>query len=331
MALLQIAEPGQSPQPHQRRLAVGIDLGTTNSLVAALRSGIAEPLADAEGQVILPSAVRYHADRVEVGALDGDLWAEAVAGGVTVERGAGDARLSDIGGPVALQTLAGDLRGHKLAAGLTAGRISGDALLSGPFPAGSEYALVADGDIFLSLPANADVLLAVRAGGRIRSDLALTPNADGSPTFSATLGQGACRILLTARGDVRIAQEGTAGKARTVRDEEPLVELGNLGERIRRQVAASLAAAGINIETGERSWAWSYGRRGRGAAPPPDQPKPPAPPATQAPGAAEPGAGAVFQPIALPETPAEEPKPEASPEAPKAEPPQTPAPVSEPK
>ncbi|WP_024692483.1 Fe-S protein assembly chaperone HscA [Pseudomonas syringae] len=67
MALLQIAEPGLSPQPHQRRLAVGIDLGTTNSLVAAVRSGLSEPLANAEGQVILPSAVRYHADRVEVG------------------------------------------------------------------------------------------------------------------------------------------------------------------------------------------------------------------------------------------------------------------------
>ncbi len=67
MALLQIAEPGQSPQPHARRLAVGIDLGTTNSLVAAVRSGLSEPLADASGQVILPSAVRYHADRVEVG------------------------------------------------------------------------------------------------------------------------------------------------------------------------------------------------------------------------------------------------------------------------
>ncbi|MEN0105823.1 MAG: Fe-S protein assembly chaperone HscA [Pseudomonas sp.] len=68
MALLQIAEPGQSPQPHQRRLAVGIDLGTTNSLVAALRSGVSAPLADADGEVILPSAVRYHADHVEVGA-----------------------------------------------------------------------------------------------------------------------------------------------------------------------------------------------------------------------------------------------------------------------
>ncbi len=69
MALLQIAEPGQSPQPHQRRLAVGIDLGTTNSLVAAVRSGLSEPLADTAGQVILPSAVRYHADRVEVGEV----------------------------------------------------------------------------------------------------------------------------------------------------------------------------------------------------------------------------------------------------------------------
>ena len=67
MVLLQIAEPGQTPQPHQRRLAVGIDLGTTNSLVAAVRSGVAAPLADAEGRLILPSAVRYLADRVEVG------------------------------------------------------------------------------------------------------------------------------------------------------------------------------------------------------------------------------------------------------------------------
>jgi molecular chaperone HscA len=59
MALLQISEPGQSPDPHQRRIAVGIDLGTTNSLVAAVRHGVAECLPDAQGQVILPSAVRY--------------------------------------------------------------------------------------------------------------------------------------------------------------------------------------------------------------------------------------------------------------------------------
>ena len=59
MALLQISEPGQAPDPHQRRIAVGIDLGTTHSLVASMRNGFAECLPDAEGHVILPSAVRY--------------------------------------------------------------------------------------------------------------------------------------------------------------------------------------------------------------------------------------------------------------------------------
>ncbi|MES2784225.1 MAG: Fe-S protein assembly chaperone HscA [Pseudomonadota bacterium] len=59
MALLQISEPGQTPDPHQRRIAVGIDLGTTHSLVAAVRSGVAECLPDDEGRVLLPSVVRY--------------------------------------------------------------------------------------------------------------------------------------------------------------------------------------------------------------------------------------------------------------------------------
>ena len=59
MALLQISEPGQAPDPHARRIAVGIDLGTTHSLVAAVRHGVAECLPDADGRVILPSAVRY--------------------------------------------------------------------------------------------------------------------------------------------------------------------------------------------------------------------------------------------------------------------------------
>jgi molecular chaperone HscA len=59
MALLQISEPGQSPDPHQRRIAVGIDLGTTHSLVAAVRHGVAECLPDAQGRAILPSVVRY--------------------------------------------------------------------------------------------------------------------------------------------------------------------------------------------------------------------------------------------------------------------------------
>ncbi|CAG9172947.1 Fe-S protein assembly chaperone HscA [Cupriavidus respiraculi] len=59
MALLQISEPGMSPAPHQRRLAVGIDLGTTNSLVAAVRHSIPEVLADESGRTLLPSVVRY--------------------------------------------------------------------------------------------------------------------------------------------------------------------------------------------------------------------------------------------------------------------------------
>jgi len=59
MALLQISEPGQTPDPHQRRIAVGIDLGTTHSLVASVRHGVAECLPDAQGRVILPSVVRY--------------------------------------------------------------------------------------------------------------------------------------------------------------------------------------------------------------------------------------------------------------------------------
>ncbi|HMM55586.1 MAG TPA: Fe-S protein assembly chaperone HscA [Candidatus Desulfobacillus sp.] len=68
MALLQIAEPGQSAVPHQHRLAVGIDLGTTNSIVATVRNGIAVVLQDEAGRSMLPSIVRYRADGiVEVG------------------------------------------------------------------------------------------------------------------------------------------------------------------------------------------------------------------------------------------------------------------------
>ena len=68
MALLQISEPGQSTAPHEHRLAAGIDLGTTNSLVATVRSGVAESLADKNGSHILPSVVRYtESGEIEVG------------------------------------------------------------------------------------------------------------------------------------------------------------------------------------------------------------------------------------------------------------------------
>jgi molecular chaperone HscA len=67
MALLQLSEPGQSAAPHQHRLAAGIDLGTTNSLVASVRSGRAETLPDGEGRHLLPSVVRYTEDGTVVG------------------------------------------------------------------------------------------------------------------------------------------------------------------------------------------------------------------------------------------------------------------------
>ncbi|MCK5263037.1 MAG: Fe-S protein assembly chaperone HscA [Gammaproteobacteria bacterium] len=67
MALLQISEPGQTTAPHQHRLAVGIDLGTTNSLVATVRSGEAQTLPDDNGHHLLPSVVRYAEQGIEVG------------------------------------------------------------------------------------------------------------------------------------------------------------------------------------------------------------------------------------------------------------------------
>ena len=123
MALLQIVEPGQSAAPHQHRLAVGIDLGTTNSLVATVRSGIAATLPDAVGRMLLPSVVHYASDgEVDVG------W-EASAGAaqdpcntiVSVKRfmGRGVADIKDVRnlpyefietpGMVKLKTVAGEL------------------------------------------------------------------------------------------------------------------------------------------------------------------------------------------------------------------------------
>ena len=68
MALLQISEPGQAPDPHARRTAIGIDLGTTHSLVASVRHGISECLPDDQGRVILPSVVRYvDAEKRQIG------------------------------------------------------------------------------------------------------------------------------------------------------------------------------------------------------------------------------------------------------------------------
>ena len=67
MALLQISEPGEAPAPHQRKRAIGIDLGTTNSLVATVRNGLAVVLPDIEGRPLVPSIVRYGEQGVETG------------------------------------------------------------------------------------------------------------------------------------------------------------------------------------------------------------------------------------------------------------------------
>ncbi|MBS7807424.1 Fe-S protein assembly chaperone HscA [Variovorax sp. PCZ-1] len=77
MALLQISEPGTSPDPHTRRIAIGIDLGTTHSLVASVRNGVAECLPDDEGRAILPSVVRYLPEnKREIGYLAGENTAQ---------------------------------------------------------------------------------------------------------------------------------------------------------------------------------------------------------------------------------------------------------------
>jgi len=67
MALLQITEPGQAVDPHQRKRAAGIDLGTTNSLIASVRGGVIDTLADVDGQHLMPSVVRYTGEQVVVG------------------------------------------------------------------------------------------------------------------------------------------------------------------------------------------------------------------------------------------------------------------------
>jgi molecular chaperone HscA len=121
MALLQISEPGQSPDPHQRRIAVGIDLGTTHSLVATVKSGVAAVIPDEAGRALLPSIVRYFADgRVAVGYEAREAQADDPANTVVsvkrfMGRGVADVakygalpyRFVDAPGMVAIETQAG--------------------------------------------------------------------------------------------------------------------------------------------------------------------------------------------------------------------------------
>lgn len=211
---------------------------------------------------------------VRLGRVHGDLWAERLSGTLEVTRISGDARLDGVAGMVTLRVLHGDLRADDLAGGLLAAQVHGDALVQGVLAGNLEYSLQADGDITLVMQPNSDARLTVRAHGRIRSDLQLTPAADGSPTFTAVVGQGACRVNLSSGGDVRISQPGAdaARAAADVHGPTSPEDLRNLGERIRRQVMASLAAAGIHIEEGLGRGPRGA-RPGRSAAPPPPPPR----------------------------------------------------------
>jgi len=112
VVLLQISEPGQSPEPHQRRRAVGIDLGTTNSLVATVRSGTPETLPDSEGRHLLPSVVHYGQDQsISIGheALE---WAgrDALNTLISVKRfmGRGTTDIKTLGDQLPYQLVSGD-------------------------------------------------------------------------------------------------------------------------------------------------------------------------------------------------------------------------------
>jgi molecular chaperone HscA len=120
MALLQISEPGAAADPHQHKLAVGIDLGTTHSLVATIRSGSAEVIEDEEGRALLPSIVRYLRDGIDVGYRARDAQADDPANTIVsvkrfMGRGVADVarygalpyRFVEAPGMVAIDTVAG--------------------------------------------------------------------------------------------------------------------------------------------------------------------------------------------------------------------------------
>ncbi len=217
---------------------------------------------------------------IRLGRVHGDLSAEKVGGTLQIGSADGDARLSEVTGMATLAALAGDLRAAGLAGGLSAAQVRGDGVLYGPFAHAQSYTVSAHGDLHVHLPDDADVRLSVRATGRVRSDVPLTPANDGTPAFSATVGQGASQITLNGRGDLRITRAGTADAiphseraAHNPGPTHPAADLSGLGERIRQQVTASLASAGINVDTGEVNWS----RRGFRAARPSAPPTPPPP------------------------------------------------------
>ncbi|HFE48283.1 MAG TPA: Fe-S protein assembly chaperone HscA [Chromatiaceae bacterium] len=134
MALLQISEPGQSAAPHQRKLAAGIDLGTTNSLVATVRSGKAETLPDEHGRHLLPSVVRYTPDGVIVGEAARSAAAEDPLNTIASAKrllGRGVEDVKQLGGKLPYAFVTGDSsvpRIHTLAGDVTPVEVSAEIL-----------------------------------------------------------------------------------------------------------------------------------------------------------------------------------------------------------
>jgi hypothetical protein len=204
----------------------------------------------------------------QLGRLRGDLWAEEVRGALQVVGAEGDVRVAHIDGLVTLRAVTGDLRAVALTGGLSAPQISGDAVLQGPYRGDEPYSLEAEGDVVLHLPADADVRVAVKAGGRIRSEAPLVPATDGSASFTSTLGRGSARINLVSGGDLRIHSRVQGGGREHSRAQfEASPDASHLGERIREQVSNSLAAAGIPVAAGLLTWG------GRERPRPPKEPK----------------------------------------------------------
>ena len=228
---------------------------------------------------------------VRVGRVNGDLWAEKLTGSLSVERTSGDMRLASVAGQVVLGQVSGDLRAAGLAGGLSAGHVHGDAILEGPFREGSSpgsegYTVSTDGDAHIRLTREDDVRLVVRAAGRIRAAVPLTPTADGTPTYSTTIREGKVRMVVTSGGDLRIEVAGREDardgwERRRGPGTDLFGDLSTLGDRIRQQVTASLAAAGINPDTGEINIGRGRTVRGgfKGFQPPmpPERPKAPGP------------------------------------------------------
>jgi hypothetical protein len=233
-------------------------------------------------------------DSARVSRVGGDFAAEQVRTTLDVGEVNGDVRLTEIGGLAHVQVAHGDLRAENLTGGLAVPMVHGDAELQGRLGSEQEYALAAHGDVHLHLPTDADVRLTVRANGRIRSDVQLTPAPDGTPNFTAVVGHGTGRLTVQSGGDLRIKLAGATGTTETREGRGANTEnWSDLGERIRQQVSASLAAAGINVETGEVNFNWKHGGRGarkwgfEAPQPPahpasPARPVPPARPASPA-------------------------------------------------